>query len=144
MYRKNIFINLKIIIKSSTGKIKNHLVKTVKLSFATALGLFLLTSCGSGSEKGSTSDSLAGKTKKDRVAGSDMNTKSYQKNAMAKPLVKPMMEWFVKNYLNNMAEAKDPRISLVNANLKGLPSTTIITDEIDPLQSAIVNCLLIN
>lgn len=69
------------------------------------------------------------------VAGSDMNTKSYQKNAMAKPLDKSMMEWFVKNYLNSMAEAKDPRISLVNANLKGLPSTTIITDEIDPLQS---------
>ena len=69
------------------------------------------------------------------VANSDMNSESYKKNAMAKPLDKPMMEWFVKNYLNNMAEAKDPRISLVNANLKGLPSTTIITAEIDPLQS---------
>ena len=69
------------------------------------------------------------------VAGSDMNTKSYQKYAAAKPLDKPMMEWFVKNYLNNMGEAKDPRISLVTANLKGLPSTTIITAEIDPLQS---------
>lgn len=69
------------------------------------------------------------------VAGSDMNTKSYQKYAAAKPLDKPMMEWFVKNYLNNMGEAKDPRISLVNANLKGLPSTTIITAEIDPLQN---------
>lgn len=34
-----------------------------------------------------------------------------------------------------MGEAKDPRISLVTANLKGLPSTTIITAEIDPLQS---------
>ena len=69
------------------------------------------------------------------VAGSDMNTKSYQKYAAAKPLDKPMMEWFVKNYLNNMGEAKDSRISLVTANLKGLPSTTIITAEIDPLQS---------
>lgn len=69
------------------------------------------------------------------VAGSDMNTASYVKNANAKPLNKAMMGWFVKNYLNNMAEAKDPRISLVMANLKGLPPTTIITDEIDPLQS---------
>ncbi|WP_229209694.1 alpha/beta hydrolase [Dyadobacter koreensis] len=69
------------------------------------------------------------------VAGSDMTTKSYQKYAAAKPLDKPMMEWFVKNYLNNMSEAKDSRISLVNANLKGLPSTTIITAEIDPLQN---------
>ncbi|MBL4677991.1 MAG: alpha/beta hydrolase [Mucilaginibacter sp.] len=69
------------------------------------------------------------------VAQSDMNTPSYTKNAGAKPLDKPMMAWFVKNYLNSMAEAKDPRISLVSADLKGLPATTIITAEIDPLQS---------
>lgn len=69
------------------------------------------------------------------VAGSDMNTESYKKYAAAKPLDKPMMEWFVKNYLKSMAEAKDPRISLVNANLKGLPPTTIVLAEIDPLQS---------
>jgi acetyl esterase len=69
------------------------------------------------------------------VAQSDMNTESYKKNAAAKPLDKPMMMWFVKNYLNSMAEAKDPRINLVAANLKGLPQTTIITAEIDPLQS---------
>ncbi|MFP5080003.1 alpha/beta hydrolase fold domain-containing protein [Pedobacter sp. JCM 36344] len=69
------------------------------------------------------------------VAGSDMNTASYQKNAAAKPLNKPMMEWFVKNYLNTMAEGKDPRINLLGANLKGLPNVTIITAEYDPLQS---------
>lgn len=69
------------------------------------------------------------------VANSDMNAESYNKNVTAKPLDKPMMGWFVKNYLNNMNEAKDPRISLVMANLKGLPRTTIITDDIDPLQS---------
>ena len=69
------------------------------------------------------------------IAQSDMNTVSYVKNANAIPLDKPMMEWFYKNYLNNMAEAKDPRISLVLANLNGLPPTTIITAEIDPLQS---------
>jgi acetyl esterase/lipase len=69
------------------------------------------------------------------VASSDMNSPSYQKNANAKPLNKPMMSWFVKNYLNNMAEAKNPMINLVAANLKKLPPTTIITAEIDPLQS---------
>jgi acetyl esterase len=69
------------------------------------------------------------------IAGSDMNTESYQKNAAAKPLDKPMMGWFVKNYLNSMAEAKDPRINLVAANLKGLPAVTIITAEYDPLNS---------
>jgi acetyl esterase len=69
------------------------------------------------------------------IAGSDMNTESYKKNAAAKPLDKPMMAWFTKNYLNSMAETKDPRINLVAANLKGLPPVTIITAEYDPLQS---------
>jgi acetyl esterase len=69
------------------------------------------------------------------VAGSDTTTASYTKNANAKPLNRPMMVWFVKHYLNNMAEGKDPRINLIGANLKGLPPTTVITDEIDPLQS---------
>ncbi|TWR28048.1 alpha/beta hydrolase [Mucilaginibacter achroorhodeus] len=69
------------------------------------------------------------------VAQSDMNTTSYIKYGNAKPLDKAMMGWFVKNYLNSMAEAKDPRISLVTANLKGLPPTTVINAEIDPLQS---------
>lgn len=69
------------------------------------------------------------------IAQSDMNTESYVKYAVAKPLNKPMMAWFTKHYLNTMTEAKDPRISLINANLKGLPPTTIITAEIDPLNS---------
>jgi acetyl esterase len=69
------------------------------------------------------------------VAGSDMNTPSYQKNADAIPLNRPMMSWFVKKYLNKPAEAKDPLINLVADDLTGLPPTIIITDEIDPLQS---------
>ncbi len=69
------------------------------------------------------------------IAQSDMTTPSYLKYAGAKPLDKPMMEWFTKHYLNNMAEAKDARISLVNAKLSNLPPVTIITAEIDPLQS---------
>ena len=69
------------------------------------------------------------------VSNSDMNSESYKTYAEAKPLSKAMMAWFVKNYLNNTEEAKNPIISIVNANLKGLPSTTIIQAEIDPLQS---------
>lgn len=69
------------------------------------------------------------------VASNDMNSESYQKYASAKPLSKPMMEWFAKNYLGNMSKASDPRIALVNANLKGLPPTTIVAAEIDPLQT---------
>lgn len=70
------------------------------------------------------------------IAGNDMNTPSYKENAMAKPLNKPMMEWFFKHYLRNTQDMADPRIDLVNAkNLKGLPSTTIINAQIDPLRS---------
>ncbi len=68
------------------------------------------------------------------VASNDLNSASYKEHASAKPLNKPMMEWFVKQYLVSPDQAKDPRINLVAANLKGLPATTIITAEIDPLQ----------
>lgn len=53
----------------------------------------------------------------------------------SKPLSLPLLEWFVVNYLNSPAEALDPRISLVKADLKKSPSTTIIAAEIDVLTS---------
>jgi acetyl esterase len=69
------------------------------------------------------------------IASADMNSESYNKYQDGKPLDKPMMMWFTKNYTNTMAEAKDPRLNLVAANLKGLPPFTIINAELDPLQS---------
>lgn len=69
------------------------------------------------------------------VANSDMNSESYQKWGAAKPLTMPLIKWMVKNYLGDTTLAKDPRISLVNANLKGLPPTTIVAAEIDLLQT---------
>ena len=69
------------------------------------------------------------------VANSDQNDESYTQYAAAKPLSKAMMGWFVKNALGSPAVAADPRISLVKANLNGLPPTLIIGAEIDPLQS---------
>lgn len=69
------------------------------------------------------------------VANNDMNSESYITYAKAKPLNKAMMGWFVKNYLSSPAQSADPRISLVNANLKGFPPTLIIAAEIDPLAS---------
>ena len=69
------------------------------------------------------------------VASNDMNNESYTKYAAAKPLNKAMMAWFVKNYLVSTDQSADPRISLVKANLAGLPKTLIIGAEIDPLQS---------
>jgi acetyl esterase len=69
------------------------------------------------------------------VAGTKMDTASYKKYSEAKPLNKPMMSWFFDNYLNTPAEKNDPRINLVEANLKGLNPCTIITAQIDPLRS---------
>ena len=69
------------------------------------------------------------------IANNDVNSESYVKFAAAKPLSKPMMEWFIKNEFASAAQAADPRISLVKANLAGLPKTLIIGAEIDPLQS---------
>ncbi len=67
------------------------------------------------------------------IAQANMNTESYKMYENAKPLNKAMMGWFMEKYLTTMIEAQNPKISLVNAKLKGLPPTTIITAEIDPL-----------
>ncbi len=69
------------------------------------------------------------------VAGTDTNTVSYRENAMAKPLNKAMMVWFLDKYTNGPTDWKDSRLDLLHANLKGLPPTTVITDQIDPLRS---------
>src|SRR5215217_68150 len=47
------------------------------------------------------------------LVGNDMTTESYVENAAAKPLNKPMMEWFVKHTFNSESEAADPRINVV-------------------------------
>lgn len=65
----------------------------------------------------------------------DLSTPSYLDSRQAKPLNKPMMEWFAKHALGNPADKKDPRIDLVNADLKGLPPVTLINARIDPLRS---------
>ena len=65
----------------------------------------------------------------------NLATPSYLDSAQAKPLNKPMMEWFAKHALGKPDDAKDPRIDLLNANLKGLPPVTLINARIDPLRS---------
>lgn len=67
------------------------------------------------------------------VADSNMATASKLKYATAKPLNTPMLAWFFAKVLPSPAKALDPRLNLVGADLKGLPPTTIILAEIDPL-----------
>ena len=70
------------------------------------------------------------------LVGTDMDTPSYNENANAKPLNKPMMKWFAKHLINHDADLQDPRLDVVEkADLKGLPPTTVIADQIDPLRS---------
>jgi acetyl esterase/lipase len=68
------------------------------------------------------------------IAQSDTATDSYNENANAKPLNRPMMNWFAKHATRTPADLQDPRINLVKANLSGLPPVTIINAQIDPLR----------
>ncbi len=69
------------------------------------------------------------------IAGTDTTTSSYVENAKAKPLNRTMMSWFFDNYLNGPQDRANPRVNLVDADLKGLPPTTIINAQIDPLRA---------
>lgn len=69
------------------------------------------------------------------IAGYDLNTPSYLQHTKSKPLYKDFMGWFFKYYLRTPADGKSPMIDLVHANLKNLPSTTVIGAGIDPLMS---------
>jgi acetyl esterase len=69
------------------------------------------------------------------IADGNTDSESYRENAAARPLNRPMMAWFLDHYLRTPADAAHPLISLVTADLRGLPPTTVITAEIDPLRS---------
>ncbi|GAB3901197.1 alpha/beta hydrolase [Larkinella knui] len=70
------------------------------------------------------------------VANNDLMTESYIKYQNAKPLDKPLIEWFTARYFKTPADGDSPLISLVDvANLSGLPPATIIAAQIDPLQT---------
>lgn len=69
------------------------------------------------------------------ITQSSTNTASYLENAVAMPLNRAMMQWFFDKTIRSEADLKDPRIQLVDADLKGLPSVTLINARIDPLRS---------
>lgn len=69
------------------------------------------------------------------VATASTDSKTFNEYADAQPLNRANMSWFMDKYLRSPADAKDPRIDLLNAKLAGLPQTTLITAEIDPLRA---------
>lgn len=69
------------------------------------------------------------------VADTNLNTRSYMVNAKAKPLNKPMMQWFFRYTVKSTADTKNPYLALLKGDVKDLPPATVITDEIDPLMS---------
>jgi acetyl esterase len=69
------------------------------------------------------------------IAGSDLNTPSYQDSSNGPTLSRALMAWFFHYTARTPADLMDPRINLVHANLSGLPPVTIVSAEIDPLRS---------
>ncbi len=70
------------------------------------------------------------------VAGTDTGTPSYIADEYAVPLGRADVLWYVKNTIRGPADLKDPRLDLIGrADLHNLPPTTIISAEIDPLES---------
>ena len=81
------------------------------------------------------------------VASSNLNQTSdllYMDSSL--PLFTAELPYFLQDYLyNDGASQYDPRVTPINANLQGLPPATIISAQIDPLQSdgvAYYNALL--
>ena len=70
------------------------------------------------------------------VGGTDTSTPSYIADENAVPLGRADVLWYVKNEVRNPADLNDPRLDLIgHADLHNLPVTTIISAEIDPLES---------
>jgi acetyl esterase/lipase len=69
------------------------------------------------------------------IANSSKALPSRKDSANAKPLNGAMLPWFGYYYSRTKADQMDPRINLVAADLRGLPTTTIVNAQLDPLRS---------
>ena len=69
------------------------------------------------------------------IANSATDLPSRRDSFNAKPLNTPSLKWFGYYYSRTSADQQDPRVNLVRANLRGLPPTTIVNAQIDPLRS---------
>jgi acetyl esterase len=69
------------------------------------------------------------------LASTNLMQASDLQNANAKPLNVSMLPWFMDKLLANPGDMKSPLLNLVAADLRDLPTTTIINAGIDPLES---------
>jgi acetyl esterase len=70
------------------------------------------------------------------AAGIDLRTNSWLEDSTARPWNKKAVEWALRHYLPSPSARNDPRVDLVGkADVDGLPATTIVTAEDDPLRS---------
>ena len=68
------------------------------------------------------------------IADGNIDSPTYDEYVNSLFLNKPLMKWFFEQYNPNWENEENPWISLVSADLSGLPPTTIINAEIDPLR----------
>lgn len=68
------------------------------------------------------------------IADGDVQSPTYDQYENAVPLNRGLMEWFFDKYAPDWKNSEEPLINLTSADLSGLPATTIINAEIDPLQ----------
>ena len=70
------------------------------------------------------------------VAGINLKTNSWLEDSAARPWNDKAVAWAFNLFLPRPEDRFDPRIDIVGrANVNGLPPTTIVTAEIDPLRS---------
>ena len=69
------------------------------------------------------------------IADGDVQSESYDRYASALPLNRPAMEWFFDNYAPDWRTRSYPYVDLVEADLAGLPPTTVVNAQIDPLEA---------
>jgi acetyl esterase/lipase len=70
------------------------------------------------------------------MTGTDFGLSSYAENRETSPLNAATVEWYYSKYARDAVDMASPRLNLIDrADLGGLPPTTIILAEHDPLRT---------